>query len=124
MNMTNVQSTDLPRTAQAGPCVNLLWTGGWDSTFRLLQLLLLHRVAVAPHYLEDPTRASTQIELETMARIADQLRVAEEGGRLIGYAAAWPNMDTHVVGPLIARDTSVAQALIASLVRETARPAA
>ena len=76
MNTTNVQSTDLPRTAPAGPCVNLLWTGGWDSTFRLLQLLLLHRVAVAPHYLEDPTRASTQIELETMARIGDHLRVA------------------------------------------------
>jgi 7-cyano-7-deazaguanine synthase in queuosine biosynthesis len=74
MNTTNTRSTDVPRTAPAGPCVNLLWTGGWDSTFRLLQLLLLHRVAVAPHYLEDPTRASTQIELETMARIAGHLR--------------------------------------------------
>lgn len=54
-------------------CVDLLWTGGWDSTFRLLQLLLLHRVAVAPHYLKDPTRASTQTELQTMARISDTL---------------------------------------------------
>ncbi|GGW43960.1 acetyltransferase [Streptomyces caelestis] len=53
---------------------------------------------------------------------ADQLRVAEEDGRIIGYAAAWPNMDTHVVGPLIARDTSVAQALIASLAAHTDRP--
>ncbi|MEU0189712.1 GNAT family N-acetyltransferase [Streptomyces afghaniensis] len=53
---------------------------------------------------------------------ADQLRVAEENGRIIGYAAAWPNMDTHVVGPLIARDTSVAQALIASLAAHTDRP--
>ncbi|MGX1563007.1 GNAT family N-acetyltransferase [Streptomyces sp. NPDC055506] len=53
---------------------------------------------------------------------ADQLRVAEEDGRLIGYAAAWPNMDTHVVGPLIARDTAVAQALIASLAAHTDRP--
>jgi GNAT superfamily N-acetyltransferase len=53
---------------------------------------------------------------------ADQLRVAEEDGRIIGYAAAWPNMDTHVVGPLIARDTSVAQALIASLAARTDRP--
>ena len=56
--------------------VNLLWTGGWDSTFRLLQLLLLHRVPVVPHYLEDPTRASTQIELRTMARIGEHLREA------------------------------------------------
>ncbi|MEU1082257.1 GNAT family N-acetyltransferase [Streptomyces sp. NPDC005908] len=53
---------------------------------------------------------------------ADQLRVAEDDGRLIGYAAAWPNMDTHVVGPLIARDTATAQALIASLAVHTSRP--
>lgn len=53
---------------------------------------------------------------------ADQLRVAEEDGRIIGYAAAWPNMDTHVVGPLIARDTAAAQALIASLAAHTDRP--
>lgn len=58
------------------PCVNLLWTGGWDSTFRLLQLLLVHRVPVVPHYLKDPTRASTQIELQTMTRIGDHLREA------------------------------------------------
>ncbi|MFF0963922.1 GNAT family N-acetyltransferase [Streptomyces sp. NPDC003703] len=53
---------------------------------------------------------------------ADQFRVAEENGRLIGYAAAWPNMDTHVVGPLIARDTETAKALIASLAAHTDRP--
>ncbi|MGA5450173.1 GNAT family N-acetyltransferase [Streptomyces umbrinus] len=46
---------------------------------------------------------------------ADQLRVAEENGRIIGYAAAWPNLDNHVVGPLIARDTETAKALMASL---------
>lgn len=56
--------------------VNLLWTGGWDSTFRLLQLLLSHRVPVVPYYLEDPTRASTRIELDTMARITAHLRDA------------------------------------------------
>ncbi|MCM3297441.1 GNAT family N-acetyltransferase [Streptomyces pseudogriseolus] len=53
---------------------------------------------------------------------ADQLRVAEEDGRIIGYAAAWPNMDTHVVGPLIARDAATAQALVASLAAHTNRP--
>jgi GNAT superfamily N-acetyltransferase len=53
---------------------------------------------------------------------ADQLRVAEEDGRLIGYTAVWPNMDTHVVGPLIARDTKTAKALIASLAARTERP--
>lgn len=53
---------------------------------------------------------------------ADQLRVAEDSGTLIGYAAAWPNMDTHVVGPLVARDTETAQALVASLAAGTDRP--
>ncbi|WP_225832755.1 GNAT family N-acetyltransferase [Streptomyces sp. NK08204] len=53
---------------------------------------------------------------------ADRLHVAEDGGRLVGYAAAWPNMDTHVVGPLIARDTETAKALITSLAAHTDRP--
>ncbi|GAB2989643.1 GNAT family N-acetyltransferase [Streptomyces pseudoechinosporeus] len=52
---------------------------------------------------------------------ADQLRVAEEDGRIIGYAAAWPNLDNHVVGPLIARDMETAKALIASLAAHTTR---
>lgn len=35
---------------------HLLWTGGWDSTFRVLQLLLCSRDAVQPHYIIDPER--------------------------------------------------------------------
>jgi hypothetical protein len=66
----------LPHASSDRACVNLLWTGGWDSTFRLLQLLLLRRVPVVPHYLEDPTRASTSIELQTMADIVDRLHHA------------------------------------------------
>ena len=50
---------------------------------------------------------------------ADQLRVAEEDGRITGYAAAWPNMDNQVVGPLIAQDTETAKELIASLAAHT-----
>lgn len=53
---------------------------------------------------------------------ADRLRVAEDNGRIIGYAAVWPNMDTHVVGPLTARDTETAKALIAALAAHTERP--
>ncbi|MFB7735070.1 GNAT family N-acetyltransferase [Streptomyces sp. NPDC056112] len=64
----------------------------------------------------DRTPAITRLPAFT-----DQLRVAEEHGRIIGYAAAWPNMDTHVVGPLIARDTETAKALIASLAARTDR---
>lgn len=59
--------------AYSQPPVDLLWTGGWDSSFRLLQLLLQHRRGVVPHYLLDPTRASTQAELEAMERIRSTL---------------------------------------------------
>ncbi|MGW1722627.1 GNAT family N-acetyltransferase [Streptomyces sp. NPDC002306] len=52
---------------------------------------------------------------------ADRLHVAVENDRIIGYAAAWPNMDTQVVGPLIARDTDTAKALITSLAAHTDR---
>ncbi|MEU0911795.1 GNAT family N-acetyltransferase [Streptomyces althioticus] len=88
-----------------------------------------------------PTRTATADDLPAILRLdeevfgmdrthivtrlpafADQLRVAEEDGRIIGYTAAWPNIDTHVVGPLIARDTATAQALIASLAAHTNRP--
>jgi GNAT superfamily N-acetyltransferase len=87
------------------------------------------------------TRAATAEDLSAMLRLdaevfgpdrthvltrlpafADQLRVAEDGGELIGFAAAWPNMDTHVIGPLIARDTETAKALVASLAAGTDRP--
>ncbi|WP_149196454.1 hypothetical protein [Luteimonas suaedae] len=57
----------------ASPPVNLLWTGGWDSSFQLLQLLLLHRREVVPHYLVDPTRPSTRAELAAMERIRTRL---------------------------------------------------
>ncbi|MFJ8011969.1 GNAT family N-acetyltransferase [Streptomyces sp. NPDC096339] len=56
---------------------------------------------------------------------ADQLLVAEDptgDGTLTGYAAAWPNMDTHVIGPLVARDIGTAQSLITALAQGTDRP--
>ena len=55
--------------------VHLLWTGGWDSTFQLLRLLLVYEVPVRPIYLVDDTRGSLQIELRTMERI--RLRLNE-----------------------------------------------
>ncbi|MFD0032768.1 GNAT family N-acetyltransferase [Streptomyces sp. NPDC055059] len=60
--------------------------------------------------------------LTRLPAFGDQLRVAEDGGELIGFAAAWPSMDTHVIGPLIARDTETAKALVTSLAAATDRP--
>jgi glutaredoxin len=48
--------------------VDLFWTGGWDSTFRLIQLLMTTGSTVQPHYIvrhED----STGTEISTMIKI-------------------------------------------------------
>ncbi|WP_328328889.1 MULTISPECIES: GNAT family N-acetyltransferase [unclassified Streptomyces] len=66
---------------------------------------------------EDRTHMITRLPA-----FADQLRVVEDADGITGYAAAWPSTDSHVVGPLIARDTATAQALIASLAAGTDRP--
>jgi len=53
--------------------VNLLWTGGWDSTFQLLQLLIIQKQQVTPYYIIHAPRPSTGKELLTMRRIKNQL---------------------------------------------------
>lgn len=49
--------------------VNLFWTGGWDSTFRLLQVLVTEHKSVQTYYIIDPNRPSFQVELATMEKI-------------------------------------------------------
>lgn len=51
----------------------ILWTGGWDSTFQLLRLLLLNHQPVEPYYLIDEDRPSTGTELRTMKRIRQRI---------------------------------------------------
>ncbi|WP_329196708.1 MULTISPECIES: GNAT family N-acetyltransferase [unclassified Streptomyces] len=61
--------------------------------------------------------------LTRLPAFADRLFVAEEStGELIGYAAIWPNMETHVIGPLVAQDTATARALVNALAATTDRP--
>ncbi|QHT71658.1 hypothetical protein GXP67_35815 [Rhodocytophaga rosea] len=48
---------------------NLLWTSGWDSTFRLLELLLIQKRVVQPYYIMDHTRKSLEMELKTIEKI-------------------------------------------------------
>lgn len=52
----------------------ILWTGGWDSTFQLMRLLLSERRCVEPYYLIDEDRPSTGMELLTMRRIRARIR--------------------------------------------------
>lgn len=49
--------------------VNLFWTGGWDSTFRILELLIIKERKVQPYYIIDSDRLSTGTELITMKNI-------------------------------------------------------
>ncbi|MGQ4484792.1 GNAT family N-acetyltransferase [Streptomyces sp. SAS_281] len=60
--------------------------------------------------------------LTRLPTFADHLRVAEEDGELTGFAALSPSGANHAVGPLIAKDTSTAKLLVASLARATDRP--
>lgn len=49
--------------------VNILWTGGWDSTFRLLQLVIIMRRRVQPYYIIDSNRKSIGYEVRAMQHI-------------------------------------------------------
>ena len=52
--------------------VHLAWTAGWDSTFRLLQLLLIEKRPVQPHYIVRPEESTGQ-EIDAMHRIRRRL---------------------------------------------------
>lgn len=48
---------------------NLLWTSGWESTYRLLDLVLTQQRSVQPYYIISRSRKSCEIEIETMDKI-------------------------------------------------------
>lgn len=53
--------------------INILWTGGLDSTFRICELSFAS-VVVQPYYIIDPNRKSVPYELKAMRRILKLLR--------------------------------------------------
>ncbi|RCG29503.1 GNAT family N-acetyltransferase [Sphaerisporangium album] len=57
-----------------------------------------------------------------LSSIAEQTRVAERGGEVVGFGAAWRNVDNVVVGPVIADSTAMARGLIAGLASELHGP--
>ena len=58
---------------------NVLWTGGWDSTFRVLDLVILKGREVQPFYVFDSGRGSTAVELETMQQIKNMVKELKPG---------------------------------------------
>jgi len=61
-------------TASTTRTIDLLWTGGWDSTFRLMSALRMEGAQVRPHYVIDPASPCTEVELDAMQRVRDALR--------------------------------------------------
>lgn len=57
---------------------NILWTGGWDSTYRVLYLAMIEKKIVRPHYILDPKRKSGQRELQAISEIKQALRRIDE----------------------------------------------
>ena len=57
----------------AAPRVDLLWTGGWDSTFRVLDIVHRSNAIVQPWYVVDPIRRSAKHEVRTMEDIRARL---------------------------------------------------
>ncbi|MCY1079179.1 GNAT family N-acetyltransferase [Archangium lansingense] len=55
--------------------------------------------------------------LHALYRVALRALVAERGGRVVGYGLAWPNLDSTMVGPLIAQEEPIAWVLAAELLR-------
>jgi hypothetical protein len=51
----------------------ILWTSGWDSTFRILQLVLVEKIEVQPIYILDNERKSLNQELKAIENITQKL---------------------------------------------------
>jgi hypothetical protein len=67
------------------PIHQVLWTSGWDSTFRILDLVLVQRASVQPIYLVIRERPSAALEMAHMDLIREKIaeRCAEAAGRLL-----------------------------------------
>lgn len=57
--------------------VRILWTGGWDSTYRMVELSRMP-VKIQPVYIVDESRASRDYELKAMQRIVEKLEARPE----------------------------------------------
>lgn len=63
-------------TIRKSPRVNILWTGGFDSSYRMIQLSR-HDVTIQPYYLRDERR-SEQLELNAITAITSDIQKQPE----------------------------------------------
>ncbi len=60
--------------------VHILWTGGLDSTCRVIELSRMEGITIQPYYLLDPRRHSTRQEIRAISRIFEDIRQHPGGG--------------------------------------------
>lgn len=53
--------------------IDVLWTGGWDSTYRVLSAAMIERKTVVPHYIVDLGRGSSLRELQAISEVRTAL---------------------------------------------------
>lgn len=58
--------------------IEILWTGGWDSTFRVVELSREENIIIQPIYVIDPNRVSTEYEKRSMDEILTLLKQRPE----------------------------------------------
>lgn len=72
---------------QAGsqrPIKQVLWSGGWDSSYRVMELVLVQGCDVQPHYILDDVRDSLLFEVRAMNELRREInRRASTGARLL-----------------------------------------
>lgn len=72
----------------------LLWTGGWDSTFRLLQLLNEEKKKVRPYYIIDPKRKSTGVEIQCMFELKNSIHQKYPHSKSLFLPVSYVNIDS------------------------------
>ncbi len=77
-------------------CVNVLWTGGWDSSFRVIQAVKQGKT-VQPYYVIDTNRQSSLKEIKQMQKIRAALSAKYSNGTI--NEIKYINIDSLVAEP-------------------------
>ncbi len=84
--------------------INILWTGGWASTFRVAYAALIGKRVVIPHYIVDLNRHSTLHEMRAIAEVREALALLDErAAERVGALAITPITE-------ISQDASITRA--------------